>query len=452
MSPSLGWLGIVRLGLVQAAIGSIVVLTTATLNRVMVVELALAATLPAALVGWHYVLQMSRPVWGYGSDVGGRRSPWIIGGMGLLALGALLATDATILISSAPVLGFILAIVAFAMIGAGVGAAGTSLLALLTVAVAPERRPAAASITWVMMIFGIVFTAAVSGQLLDPYSPQRLALVASGICGGAFLITILALAGIEKKYGFRAAEKAAEEPQTSGESQGFFGAMKQIWHEPLARTFTVFVFVSMVAYSAQDLILEPFAGLVFGYTLGESTALSGVQHGGVLLGMILVGLLGTLVRGDRSGWLRRGTMFGCLASASALASLAYLAAYGGPETLWALQPAVFSLGFANGFFAVCAIGMMMSYAAMGKESREGTRLGVWGAAQAVAFAIGGLVGAMSLDLTRAVVDTTQSAFVVVFVIEAVLFIVAGAIAVRLTGKLATPKNVRPLGPMQAGAH
>ena len=38
-----GWLHIVRLGLVQAALGSIVVLTTSTLNRVMVVELALPA-------------------------------------------------------------------------------------------------------------------------------------------------------------------------------------------------------------------------------------------------------------------------------------------------------------------------------------------------------------------------------------------------------------------------
>ena len=34
-------LGIVRLGLVQTALGSIVVLTTSTMNRVMVVELAL---------------------------------------------------------------------------------------------------------------------------------------------------------------------------------------------------------------------------------------------------------------------------------------------------------------------------------------------------------------------------------------------------------------------------
>jgi hypothetical protein len=62
MTPApLGWLGIARLGLVQSALGAVVVLTTSTLNRVMVVELALPAMLPAALVAWHYAVQLSRP-------------------------------------------------------------------------------------------------------------------------------------------------------------------------------------------------------------------------------------------------------------------------------------------------------------------------------------------------------------------------------------------------------
>ena len=91
----LGWLGIMRLGLVQTSLGAIVVLTTSTINRVMVVELALPAILPGALVGFHYALQVLRPRWGHGSDVGGRRTPWIIGGMGVLALGGVLAAVAT---------------------------------------------------------------------------------------------------------------------------------------------------------------------------------------------------------------------------------------------------------------------------------------------------------------------------------------------------------------------
>ncbi|MFN3287689.1 MAG: PucC family protein, partial [Sphingomonadaceae bacterium] len=152
MRDYLGWAGIVRLGLVQSALGAIVMLATSLLNRVMVVEYALAAVIPGALVAWHYVVQLSRPRFGHGSDRGTRRTPWIILGMGLLAMGALLAVDATLLSDRRPVLAILMATIGYAMIGAGVGAAGTSLLALLATRTAPERRSAAAAIAWIMMV------------------------------------------------------------------------------------------------------------------------------------------------------------------------------------------------------------------------------------------------------------------------------------------------------------
>ena len=98
----LGWFGIVRLGLVQTALGAIVVLTTSTLNRVMVVELALPATLPGALVALHYAVQMLRPRWATAPIVGGRRTPWIVGGMAVLATGGLLAAVATAWMATQP--------------------------------------------------------------------------------------------------------------------------------------------------------------------------------------------------------------------------------------------------------------------------------------------------------------------------------------------------------------
>ena len=111
MSPAhyLGWFGIVRLGLVQTALGAIVVLTTSTLNRVMVVEYALPAILPGALVALHYAVQLSRPAMGHGSDVGGRRTPWIIGGMACLATGGVLAALATALMARDTLSGILLA-------------------------------------------------------------------------------------------------------------------------------------------------------------------------------------------------------------------------------------------------------------------------------------------------------------------------------------------------------
>ncbi|HMB60272.1 MAG TPA: PucC family protein, partial [Xanthomonadales bacterium] len=136
---SFGWLGIIRLGFVQAAIGAVVVLTTSTLNRVMVVELAMPAVLPGVLVAIHYFIQITRPRFGHGSDLGGRRTPWIIGGMAVLAAGGTLAAMSAAWMASSPTAGIALAAVSFLMIGAGVGACGTSLLVLLAARVRPQR-------------------------------------------------------------------------------------------------------------------------------------------------------------------------------------------------------------------------------------------------------------------------------------------------------------------------
>ena len=94
MNAPLGWLGVMRLGLVQTALGAIVVLTNSTLNRVMVVEVALPAIVPGILIALHYGMQIFRPRLGFGSDVGGRRTPWIVGGMATLAAGKFASRNA----------------------------------------------------------------------------------------------------------------------------------------------------------------------------------------------------------------------------------------------------------------------------------------------------------------------------------------------------------------------
>jgi BCD family chlorophyll transporter-like MFS transporter len=414
----LGWLGIVRLGLVQTALGAIVVLTTSTLNRVMVVELALPAMLPGALVALHYAVQVLRPRLGYGSDVGGRRTPWIVGGMAVLALGGVAAAIATAWMATSPAAGIALAVAAFTLIGVGVGASGTSLLVLLAKRTEPRRRPAAATIVWVMMIAGFIVTAGLAGHLLDPFSPARLVAVTAGVAAIAFALTLVAIWNVEGA----AATPAAAKPQARS---SFREALAQVWGEPQARRFTVFVFVSMLAYSAQDLILEPFAGHVFGFTPGESTQLAGVQHAGVLAGMVLVALAGTAIGGPRWGSMRFWTIAGCIASAVALVALAATGFVGVPA--W-LRACVFALGVANGAFAVAAIGSMMSLVDSGRETREGVRMGLWGAAQAIAFGLGGFLGTLAADVARHVLRAPAEAYAVVFTGEAVLFLVAAGLA------------------------
>jgi BCD family chlorophyll transporter-like MFS transporter len=413
----LSWISIVRLGLVQAALGAIVVLVTSTLNRVMVVELSLPAILPGVLVALHYGVQVLRPRLGFGSDMGGRRTPWIIGGMALLAAGGVAAAAATAMMASHRMLGIALAIPAYAAVGIGVGAAGTSLLVLMAKQVAARRRAPAATILWLLMIFGIAISATVAGKLLEPFSITRLVTVTADIAGAAFILAVVALWGIE------CAE--AQAPAAVQNGPTFFAALREIWAETQARRFAVFVFVSMLAYSAQELILEPFAGAVFHMTPGQTAQLTAAQHGGVMLGMLLVAIGGGLA-GDR--WaraMRTATIGGCAASAAALFAIAV----GGLlAPAWPLRASVFILGAANGAFAVSAIGSMMGLASQGRGQREGVRMGLWGAAQALAFGAGGIFGTGASDVFRSVFGAPAPAYAAVFFLEALLFVIAARLA------------------------
>lgn len=431
-APGIGWFTIVRLGAVQAAIGAMVMLATSLLNRVMVVEYGIAAGIPAALVAWHYAVQLSRPLWGHRSDRAVNRSTWIVSGMAVLALGIVAAIDATVMMAGGSMFPFVLAIIGFTMIGFGVGMAGTALLALLASRVAAERKPAAAAISWTMMVAGIVVAAAVSGAWLDPFSEARLAIVTSLVVLAAFCIAMLALAGVE------ANSRAVAPLRPDAAQPDFTATLRAIWADAQARRFTGFVFVSMIAYSMQDLILEPFAGLMFGFTAGESTSLSGVQHSGILAGMLLAGLGGTLHARRFGQNPRLWIMLGCFGSAAMLVGLS-LAASVGPN--WPLAANVFGLGFANGIFAVAAVGAMLGMASDGSGS-EGARMGVWGAAQAIAFGSGGLAGAMIVDLLRSR-GPDSFAFTTVFAAEAAMFVIAALVAVgtRLTRTTSTGKAI-----------
>jgi BCD family chlorophyll transporter-like MFS transporter len=413
----MNWMSIVRLGLVQTALGAIVVMMSSALNRVMVVELALPALVPGLLIAIHHAVQVLRPAWGHGSDSTGRRTPWIIAGMAMLALGGFVASLG---VASGRSWGSLaLAALGFLGVGLGAGAAGTSVLATLASGVAPERRAGAATLVWVMMIFGFALTAPLAGHFLDPYSPARLVAVTGTVCGVAFLLSLLAVWGIQTGAGAPAARRPLK------------AALTEVWRDDRARRFTLFIFVSMLAYSAQELLVEPFAGLVFGLPPGVTTKLAGLQHGGVLIGMLLVAALSRRV-GSLGGW----TVVGCLASAASLVGLAASGKLGADPLM--LRICVGALGVSNGIYAVAAIGSMMALAGSGARGREGARMGVWGAAQALAFALGGVLGTGLADLVRACGASALDAYAFVFIIEAAAFVGSGELARRLGGARSVP--------------
>jgi BCD family chlorophyll transporter-like MFS transporter len=165
----------------------------------------------------------------------------------------------------------------------------------------------------------------------------------------------------------------------------------------------------------------------------------------VLIGMILVPLAGRLGRGSRAASLRAWTIGGCVASALALAAIG-IGGLMGPA--WPLRASVVALGIANGAFGVAAIGSMMERVSSGAEAREGVRMGIWGAAHAVAFGLGGLLGTISVDAARALLGAPELAYSAVFVGEGLLFAAAALLAVRLDGTAGSPA---PGGPGRAYA-
>lgn len=417
MKP-LGWLGIMRLGLVQMALGSIIVLTTATMNRVMVVELALPAILPGLLVALYQGTQMMRPKFGHFADNGATRTRWIIGGMAVLVAGAIGASMSIAVMDGNTALGILLAVGAFILIGFGLGSSATNLLALLAMRVADDRKAAAGSAVWIMMIAGLAVTGIVAGINLDPYSHTRLIGVTAIVGAIAMSLCIFGVWGQE-----RGAVASADTRPSA-----FRDALAEVWNDPIARSFSIFVFAAMLAYNTQDLILEPYGGHVFGMTPGDSTKLGGMQHAGALMGMLLVLICGTLLRRFIVIPVRVWVVGGCMGSGLLLIALGV----GGQTSAdWPVTANVFLLGLTNGAFAVAAIGAMMMLATGGDRAKEGTRMGVFGAAQAVAFGLGSFLGTVAVDIMRSFTPDLPLAYGTVFIGEGALFLLSALLAAKI---------------------
>ncbi len=424
-------LWVLRLGIVQLCIGSIVVLPLSTFNRLMVVELGLPALLPGFLIALHYGIQITRPSWGYLSDQEKNRSKWIQRGMIILALGGLTAAFSIAIFNFSYGLGILTSIIAYSLIGLGVGAAGTPLLALLAAYTTNEKKALAASVTFLMMIVGLAFTAVIVGKLLDPYSNQKLIAIVASIALIANIITYFSIYGLEKKL-INSLIPQKNIQQTTGKEFNLFSGIKKIWNEPEARLFTFFVFLSMTAFFMQEVILEPFAGKIFNLTPGESTALSGMKDGGSILGIIFVIICIRLKQGSEKFWL----LIGCLISA---ASLFLITAIGITlPTQSFLKVSVLMLGIANGIFTAGILGTMMKLASEGQnKDREGTRMGLWGASQAYAAGIAALISTSLVDTLSSFINQPAMSYGVVFSIQGMLFILSAFFGIYIINKSQT---------------
>ena len=426
----MNWFSILRLGLVQLCIGSSVVIPLSTLNRLMKVELALPATIAGFLIALHYAVQLTRVNWGYLSDKTQNRSQWIIFGMLILGIGGVLASVSIPLIESNFAYGIMLALFSYTLIGFGVGAAGTPLLALLASYSSKSQKGFAASITFLMMILGLAITGITAGIILDPYSHQKLMKITASLAIITNILSYLSLKNLEKSLLNNA---DARIPNSIRYDVPFLTGIKKIWMEREARLFTIFIFISMGAFSMQDPILEPFAGEVFGFAVGESTKLDGFHKVGTLIGIILIILclskfrIGfgsfSIFKNERLGSEKFWLITGCLFSALSLFIISLLGlTYRDPGIL---NSVVFFFGISNGVFTAGILGTMLHLASRGSgDNNTGTRMGIWGAAQAYATMIAVFFSTVLVDILGLMMNSLPSVYGIVFLTAASFFIAA----------------------------
>jgi BCD family chlorophyll transporter-like MFS transporter len=426
----MNWFSILRLGLVQLCIGSSVVIPLSTLNRLMKVELALPATIAGFLIALHYAVQLTRVNWGYLSDKTQNRSQWIIFGMLILGMGGVLASASIPLIESNFAYGIMLALFSYTLIGFGVGAAGTPLLALLASYSSKSQKGFAASITFLMMILGLAITGITAGIILDPYSHQKLIKITASLAIITNILSYLSLKNLEKSL---QNSVDARKPNAINYDVPFLEGIKKVWMEREARLFTIFIFISMGAFSMQDPILEPFAGEVFGFAVGESTKLDGFHKIGTLIGIILIILclskfrigFGSLsiAKNERLGSEKFWLITGCLFSAFSLFIISLLGlTYRDPGIL---NSVVFLFGVSNGVFTAGILGTMLHLASKDSgDNNTGTRMGIWGAAQAYATMIAVFFSTVLVDILGLMMNSLPSVYGIVFLTAASFFIAA----------------------------
>jgi BCD family chlorophyll transporter-like MFS transporter len=377
---------LLRLALFQVSVGMAVALVVGTLNRVMIVELGVSARLVAVMVALPLVFAPARALIGFRSDnhrslLGWRRTPYLWFGT-MLQFGGLAMMPFALLVLSgaggghcAPWVGSFAVSVAFLLTGAGLHTTQTVGLALAT-DIAPERsRPQVVAVLCGMLLVGVLISALLFGVLLSHFTVQKLIQV---IQGAALMTMILNGAALWKQEPRRALMGVVE---TAG---SFRSSMAELMAEPQARRRLVAVALGTIAFSLQDVLLEPYGGQVLGLPVAATTALTALLAVGGLCGFVLGGwLLSRKVDQHRVAAI--GVLVGLFAFSCVIFSAPMRA------------PALFAVGttLIGGGAALFLVGTLSSAVDASGKIRVGLKLGSWGAVQAfaagTAIAAGGLL-------------------------------------------------------------
>ena len=404
-----------QLGLIHVAVAMTLVPINSTLNRVMIKELAISATLVAILASLPYLFSPIQVAIGSYSDrhpiFGFRRTPYIFAGLILCVLGVIVSPQVAFLMAENFPLGLLAGIFAFGAWGMGYNLSAVSYLSLASELSGENERGKTTAIMWFMMILSIILTASGLSRMVDPYTPEAL-IRAFGVV--AVLALGLGLLGLVKL-----------EPRSNALFQSTAGSytIKQmtsaITANPVARVFFIYLLLLLAAILGQDVLLEPFGAEAFGMTVSQTTDITRVWGSAVLIAILVAGL--------SEGRVSK-RLVAQLGNTGALLGFIVIVVSGILLNKTVFYIGITLLGIGTGLSTVANLSLMFDLTIPGMI---GLYIGAWGFSNALSRLVGSVLGGVVRDVVTQVTANALSGYLVVFSIEALMLLIATIMLYRI---------------------
>jgi BCD family chlorophyll transporter-like MFS transporter len=381
---------LLRLSLFQVSVGLAAALLVGTLNRVMIVELHVAAWLVSLMVALPLLAAPFRAFIGFRSDthasaIGWRRLPYIwigtllqFGGLAIMPFALLVLTGEGQL--GMAWFGQLCAGLAFLLVGAGLQTTQTTGLALATDLASEATRPRVVALMYVMLLLGMLGGGLLCSALLSEFSDKRLVQVVQGAALLSVLLNAVAVWRQEARNPNRRRSKAAPAPAFGPQWRAFI-------EQKNARRFLWTVALGTTAFNMQDIVLEPYGGEILELSVGETSMLTALIAVGSLFAF---GLAARLL--GRGADPFRVAACGAVVGLPAFAAVIFAAPL---EAAWLFRCGCVAIGFGSGLFAVGTLTAAMS---MERRGHVGLALGAWGAVHATAAGASVAAGGALRDL------------------------------------------------------
>ena len=284
-TPELPLSRLLRLSLIQVSVGISLVLLVGTLNRVMIVELGVPASVVGVMLALPLLAAPFRALVGHKSDthksaMGWRRVPYIymgtmvqFGGLAFMPFAILVLSGAQEAFDERVWLGMPAAAIAFLMVGAGIHLTQTVGLALATDLTKTEQQPNVVGLMYVMLLLGSIGAALFFGWVLADFSQGRLIQVIQGCAVVTVSLNFLALWKQETRIPSRLRPQPVAPDPSFRESWDLFVAKEKTLLRLLA------VGLGTLAFSMSDIVLEPYGGEVLNLGVGTTTLPEGSKPG-----------------------------------------------------------------------------------------------------------------------------------------------------------------------------